>query len=166
MFSAIYIVLNPFLQRHVSANTIVNMHDVLRIWWYPVARYWFLWVLLIYFLISAIFANKHKNMIVIAFLAIGLALLCEGGQLSGYLKWGLVYYMYFIWAVVLGNYNWRERVSEIVYNNYSIIISAICTILFIVGLYYKISLQISAERCDLFATNGMTNSDDRYILFG
>ncbi len=28
------------------------------------------------------------------------------------------------------------------------------------------SLQISVERCVLFASNGMTKSDNRYILFG
>lgn len=72
IFSEIYIFLLDLTQAHIQTNTQIDLSVAYRILWSPIAHYWFLWVLLIYFIFTvlirkndtAIFASVIVSMII------------------------------------------------------------------------------------------------------
>ena len=104
LFSVIYIMFNTSLQKYVHTNTQVDIPDILSLCWKPVAHYWFIWVLVIYFIIVAFIGKSGRTLIALLLFGIVVAL-ADGNKYNAldptYRK-ALIYFVYFVGASLLG----------------------------------------------------------------
>ena len=103
-FSVVYIIFNVSLQKYVHMNTQVNIMEIFSLFWKPVAHYWFLWVLVIYFVIVALVGKNRKGLIVLLLIGMAIALADGNGykMLDPTYRKALIYFMFFIGASLLG----------------------------------------------------------------
>lgn len=59
LFEILYIFINYLVQDYVQTNTRVKLSAITEMLWAPVAQYWFLWSLILFFVVAAVTkANK------------------------------------------------------------------------------------------------------------
>lgn len=68
LFSSVYIVLNSILNKVVSTNSTASLSNILSLPWKPVAHYWFLLVLIIFFLVIGFICRQRKCYEILIFL--------------------------------------------------------------------------------------------------
>lgn len=104
LFSVVYVCFNAILQNYISMNTRVSLGDIFYLLWKPVAYYWFLWVLFVYFCVVA-FAGKTRNQLVFLAIVGALIALFDGHcleMLDATYRKALIFFVYFAIASVLG----------------------------------------------------------------
>lgn len=104
LFSIIYIILNSWLSRYVDTNNSYEIHNVFLILYSPVAQYWYIWTLLVFFFISVSFLRLENYKIIFLISTILNAIwyfFYSDTDLTVYSK-TIVWYMYFVGAAYLG----------------------------------------------------------------
>ena len=131
-FSVIYICFNVFFQRFVSTNTTVDIKSILTLLWKPVAQYWFLWLLLIYFVVVAYCGNKPWKLMLLLIAGILISLqeeLFTDGLDTAYHS-RLIYFFYFVAAATMGYIFERKKIKSINAHWYFILLAVITGALF------------------------------------
>lgn len=113
VFSIIYICFNVVMQRFIQTNTVTSLKNIVMLLWNPVAQYWFVWVLLIYFIIVSCFGNTYSRLKVLTVFSF-LVSLSENIMMKGLRTTyhnGLAYFFYFTFAAMMG-YNFIKRKNK------------------------------------------------------
>ena len=114
VFSLAYIVLNSLFKSVVSTNTVVDLKDALFILVKPVAQYWFIWTLIIYFCISAVFIQTEKKIIITAIISIVVSIVFRGitynDELVAYTK-TIIWMSYFLIGSVIGVHYRKKAIT-------------------------------------------------------
>lgn len=113
VFSVTYICFNVVIQKVAQTNTVTSMKSVAALLWNPVAQYWFIWVLLIYFIIVACCGNTYTKLKILTVIGAAVSLtenFLMNGLNTAYHN-GLAYFFYFSFAAMIG-YNFRERENK------------------------------------------------------
>lgn len=157
VFSVAYICFNVILQKYVHTNTVVNMTNVFSLMWRPVAHYWFIWVLIIYFIVVAYLGNTVKKLEKIAIVGIALTLaetIIPQGWLTAYHN-GLTYFFYFVAAAMIGCVFIQKNIKDIVVNRNTIIGITISIIIFVLLNVDKNILAETSIRATLLRISGI-----------
>lgn len=115
IFSVFYIFFDLALQKFVQTNTVITLKDAVALLWNPVAHYWFLWVLLLYFAVVACCGNTNRKLQILTLVGFAVTLLentLMQGMRSAY-HHGLAYFFYFAAAGLIGTAFAEKGIKEI-----------------------------------------------------
>ena len=157
VFSAIYVCFNVVMQRFVKTNTVANIKNLVTLLWNPVAQYWFVWVLLIYFIVVSYFGNTYSKVKILMILGFAVSLLENVimKNLGTAYHNGLAYFFYFVFAAMIG-YNFRKRESkEICANIGTVVVLLITGVIFVFFACQKTFLETSLLRATLLRMLGI-----------
>ena len=157
VFSVIYVCFNVVMQRFVQINTVTKIKSLVTLLWNPVAQYWFIWVLLIYFIVVSYFGNTYSKVKVLMILGLAVSLLENVimKNLGTAYHNGLAYFFYFVFAAMIG-YNFRKGKSkEICANIGTVIVLLITGVFFVLFACQKTFLETSLLRATLLRMLGI-----------
>lgn len=157
VFSVIYVCFNVVMQRFVQTNTVTNIKNLVTLLWNPVAQYWFIWVLLIYFIVVSYFGNTYSRVKALMILGFAVSLLENiiMKNLGTAYHNGLAYFFYFVFAAMIG-YNFRKRESkEICANIGTVAVLLITGVFFVLFACQKTFLETSLLRATLLRMLGI-----------
>lgn len=157
VFSVVYICFNVGLQKFIQTNTVVNIKNIFLLIWRPVAHYWFIWVLIIYFIVVAHFGNTIKKLETLAIVGTAVTLMetiIPQGWSTAYHN-GLAYFFYFVVAAMIGCVFIQKNIKELVVNRYTIAGLAISIIIFVLLNIDKNTLGETSIRATLLRISGI-----------
>lgn len=157
VFSVIYVCFNVVIQRFVQTNIVTNIKNLVTLLWNPVAQYWFIWVLLIYFIVVSYFGNTYSRVKALMILGFAVSLLENiiMKNLGTAYHNGLTYFFYFVCAAMSG-YNFRKRESkEICANIGTVVVLLITGVLFVFFACQKTFLETSLLRATFLRMLGI-----------
>lgn len=155
MFSAIFICFNAVLQKYVQTNTVVSIKALSALIWKPVAQYWFIWVLVIYFIVVAYFGYTYRKLVILSAVGISLMEMLIPKTWADVYHNGLVYFFYFTTAAVLGCVFRQKNIEDININIYTIGILIISTNIFVHLNFYKNFLEETSIRTIILRLMGI-----------
>ena len=157
VFSVVYVCFNVVMQRFVQTNTVTNIKNLVTLLWNPVAQYWFIWVLLIYFIVVSYFGNTYSRVKALTILGFAVSLLENiiMKNLGTAYHNGLAYFFYFVFAAMIG-YNFRKRENkEICADIGTVVVLLITAVLFVLFACQKTFLETSLLRATLLRMLGI-----------
>ncbi len=157
VFSTIYICFNVVMQKFVQTNTVTSMKSVATLLWNPVAQYWFIWVLLIYFIIVACCGNTYTKLKLLTALGAGVSLTETFlmNNLNTAYHNGLAYFFYFTVAAMIG-YNFTKRKNkELCASIETVVVLLITGVTFVFFVWQKTFLEASLFRATILRVLGI-----------
>ncbi len=141
LFSVIYIILFSFFNKYIDTNNTFELKNIFFILYSPVAQYWYIWTLLVFFLISFVILQVNNLRIVFG-ISVLLNLLWyvfySDADLNVYSK-TIIFYMYFVGATFLGQLYAKNNYTTVIKKKRTQYILVVLLAIFIVTSYLRVS---------------------------